>query len=117
MKTEVKVSRTVTETVIIELQDAEPIQDWAGWTHNGKTVQITRVKFEIRDGMLSGLTVAGTVLKKDGTPGSQTADYRISVGWRGWDAVHSRGEGKISSQLEPYAELAREQLRVLEAKP
>lgn len=109
-------TRVVTETVIIEVQDAEPIEDWAGWTHWGKTVQINRLVFRVKGGMLGGLEVWGAVLKKDGTPGSQTADYRLPGGWRGWDNPEYDGGSRIASQLQPYVELAREQLRLLESQ-
>lgn len=115
MKVESTVSTTVKTSVRIELEDAEIVERWPGWTHTGKRVVPKRMSFAITDGEPGRLRIEGVVVKKDGTEGSQFTEYELWNGYRsmvGWVSEEWPGEREVKDEiLRPLVEVAREELR------
>ena len=107
-------SRNTRIHTIIELEDAEAIESWPGFTHRGKRVQPERMTFEVsrmdgRPDYVGRLSVEGRTYRKDGELGAQ----RASTAMFGW--FEQRLEDDLELVLEPLLLAARaEAMKVLE---
>lgn len=107
-------SRHTRIRVNIELEDAEDIEGWRGFTYRGKRVRPERMSFEVsrmddRPDYVGRLSVHGRVYRKDGELGAQ----RTETAMFSW--FDQRLEGDLELVLEPLLAVARaEAQQVLE---
>ena len=115
MKT--KTSKTTRIHVSIELEDAEAIESWPGFSYRGKRVQPEWMAFEVirRDGRpdyVGPLSVGVRVYRKDGTLGSQHTDIAVFQ----WHEQLERADKVLEELFRPLLAVARSEVQEVLAR-